>query len=407
MSSPHGTNLTSIKEKNRELALQLIATQQQVSRVELARKMHLTKTTLGNIVSELIEKGLVTETHQQEKTGELSIGRRPITLDLAPNSPIIAGMLIERNLLTVVLADLKGTILAQTTYEYDYLNEEILPDKLTKMFHQLADNQSRQIIAVGISSIGPVDTAKQMILSPANFWGIHDYPIGPIIQGRIGLPTFLIHDSSASALAEKLYRHNSLKSDNLLYLHIMNGIGTGYILHGQLYEGDMGRSGQLGHMSINFNGPRCNCGNAGCLELYANTNKMNEKIRSMRQLYHFPSPFPLSVKPNYTWEEIIEAANASDIYALSAVDEFCEHLTCALQNTISLLDIHHIIVGYNGPAHVTILEDVLSRKLNAKPHDSNTPDIIVEKSSFGGQAPLIGAIAVVANNIFNGTLNIF
>lgn len=401
----HGTNLTSIKEKNRALALQLIITEQSVSRVVLARKMNLTKTTLGNIVSELMERDIITENSEPENTAEPALGRRPITLDLSPSSPIIGGMLIKRNLLTVILADLKGVILEQMDYDYEQMDPDLLVKKLLEMFGKLSSRQNRPIAAIGISSIGPVDTKRQMILSPANFWNIHNLPIGSLIGSQTGLPTFLIHDCSAGALAEKLYGNKTKQSDNLLYLHIMNGIGAGYILHGKVYDGDSGQSGELGHMSIQLDGPKCNCGNTGCLELYANIEKMNQKIRSLRGTFKLSSLLPH--KTCYSWEEIIAAASSSDFLALAAVDDFCNYLACALINTINLLDIHHIIVGYNALSPTAILEDVLSSKLNAKPRDILTGPVIVEKSTFGSNAPLIGSIAVAANQIFNGNLSLF
>lgn len=405
MNTQHGTNLTNVKEKNRALALKLIATEQSVSRVDLARKMHLTKTTLGNIVSELIEKDMISEYSSQEKTSELSLGRRPITLDLSPTSPLIAGMLIKRNLLTVILADLKGNVKAQSNYEYQTMDEATLIDKLLKMYKQLSSGQSRRIVAIGISSMGPVDTVRKMILSPSAFWGIHDVPIGSIISEKTGLPTFVIHDCSAGALAEKLYGNKTNPYSNMIYLHIMNGIGAGYILHGNVYEGDPGQNIELAHTSIQFGGPKCTCGNTGCLSLYANTEQMNEKIHMLQETYPLSGILPR--KPHYSWEEIIGAASAGDFFAISAVDEFCTYLVCALRNTLNLLAIHHIVVGYNASDPTSILEDVLSSKLNTQAPNTFTQPITIEKSTFGGDAPLIGAIAVVADKIFHGELNIF
>ncbi len=190
MATQHGNNLTSIKEKNRALALQLIATGQAVSRVELARKMLLTKTTLGNIVSELIAKGIVSESRlpEAEVEAETALGRRPITLDLAPTSPLIAGMLIKRNILSVILADLKGVVVDQADYEYETIDAQSLTDRLLYLYDQLSDRQSRPIVAIGISSPGPVDTTRQMIMAPINFWGIRNLPISSIIQEKTGLP---------------------------------------------------------------------------------------------------------------------------------------------------------------------------------------------------------------------------
>lgn len=404
MSVQHGTNLTNIKEKNRALALRLIATEQSVSRADLARNMHLTKTTLGNIVSELIAKDIIREYTAPVDDSETALGRRPITLDLSLSSPLVMGMLIKRNLLSVILADLKGSILDQINWEYESADADLLIDTLMKLYHTLISRHKRRILAIGISSIGPVDMINRKILSPANFWGIHDLPIASIIEEKTSLPAYLIHDSSAGALAEKIYSKKAKDLDNLLYLHIMNGIGVGYILKGKLYDGDMGQGGELGHMSINFTGPLCNCGNNGCLELYANIHTMNAKMQSLRSIYKGSSL--LSPDKNHTWNEIISAATSMDFLATAAVDDFCNYIAFALKNVISLMDIRHIIVGYDSAAHTTILEDTLELKLNSDVAEKDGK-IRVEKSYFGSNAPLIGSIAVVTDKIFSGELNIF
>ncbi len=405
MATQHGNNLTSIKEKNRALALQLIATGQAVSRVELARKMLLTKTTLGNIVSELIAKGIVSESRlpEAEVEAETALGRRPITLDLAPTSPLIAGMLIKRNILSVILADLKGVVVDQADYEYETIDAQSLTDRLLYLYDQLSDRQSRPIVAIGISSPGPVDTTRQMIMAPINFWGIRNLPISSIIQEKTGLPTFLIHDCSAGALAEKIYGARAGQLDNFLYLHIMNGIGAGYVLRGRVYGGDLGQSGEIGHMSINFGGPKCSCGNTGCLELYANIHQMNAQIRSLQNSVKVPSILPVG-KGFYRWREIMNAAAASDFYALTAVETFCDYLALALRNVVNLLDIHTILMGYHAPENSAILEDILRAKLSESGTDPLP--VAIERSSFGQNAPLIGSVAVVANKIFNGSLTI-
>ena len=406
MTISHGTNLTGVKEKNRALALKLISTGQCISRVNLARNMHLTKTTLGNIVSDLIANNIIQEyvSPPSSTDSDAIPGRKPIVLDLSPRSPLIMGMLIKRNLLSAILADLKGRVLRQIDHEYREMDQDTLIRTLYSLYEQLRDQQERNIIAIGVSSLGPVDTVNHKLLNPANFWGIHDLDIPNILSSYTGLPTFLIHDSSAGALAEKIYSETAQSLDNFLYLHIMNGIGAGYILKGQLYDGDSGHSGELGHTSINFTGPKCTCGNQGCLELYANLESMNRHIDRLRRIYRGSTSlkrFPA----NYSWNEIMAACASGDFLASAAIDEFCEYLSYALRNAINLLDITHIIVGYDSPLPTAAVENALSAKLNSGSyfHEHN---IQVIKSHFGSRAPLIGSIAVVTNKIFNGELNL-
>ena len=171
MLTLHGTNLTNVKERNRALALRLISTGQSVSRANLARSMHLTKTTLGNIVSDLIANDIIREYTHSSSEADSSLGRKPIILDLSPNSPLIAGMLIKRGLLSVILADLKGRIITQEDYRYDSLDTDTLIETLLKLLDKLRKGQSRRVAAIGISSVGPVDTKTQKLTIPANFWG--------------------------------------------------------------------------------------------------------------------------------------------------------------------------------------------------------------------------------------------
>ncbi len=407
MPTQRGTNLTGIKEKNRALALQLISTGKSVSRANLARSMHLTKTTLGNIVSDLIANDIIREYSSASSEADSSLGRKPITLDLSPSSPLIMGILIKRNLFSAILADLKGHITDQIDYEYDRMDTDLLVQTLVDLYTKLRERQKdRRILAIGISSLGPVDTRSQKLANPTNFWGIHDLALPAILTQHTGLPSYLIHDSSAGALAEKLYGSQAQSLENLLYLHIMNGIGAGYILHGNVYDGDYGQGGELGHTSINFAGPPCTCGNNGCLELYANTGSMNQRIRELRTIYKGPTLMARMPEP-YSWNDIIRAASAMDFLAMAALDEFCGYLAYALRNTIHMLDIRHIIVGYDAPAGTSIIEDTLATKLNTNLLSGSEHPIRITKSSFGGQGPLVGSIAVVTDKLFCGELNLY
>ena len=97
-------------------------------------------------------------------------------------------MLIKRNILSVILADLKGVVVDQADYEYETIDAQSLTDRLLYLYDQLSDRQSRPIVAIGISSPGPVDTTRQMIMAPINFWGIRNLPISPSSRRRPACP---------------------------------------------------------------------------------------------------------------------------------------------------------------------------------------------------------------------------
>jgi len=405
MAFHSGSNLSDIKSQNRALILKLISTEPLVSRSDLSRITGLTKTTASNIVSDLIEENIICEQTSNPTDTIGNVGRKPIFLDISKKAPCICGMLIKRGLCTAVLADFKGHIFARKDYEYNTnITSDELISILLQLFQHLKLNSNRKILAIGISSIGPVDIVTQEIVNPPNFYGIKNLPLSDIISKSTSLPAYIINDANAGALAEKIY--GKVKNiENFIYLHIMNGIGAGYILQDKIYNGDVGQCGEIGHTSINFAGPVCDCGNTGCLELYANLKNMNQKIINLKKVYKKPSILSEG-QSQYTWKQIIEAANASDFFATAALDEFCDYLSYALANAINLLDINHIIVGYDSKSNEDTIENMLSAKLNSSVLAAKNRNVIVTKSQFNGNAPLIGSIALITDKIFNCEISI-
>ena len=283
MKSDTGSNIQNVKAFNRILVLKHIATQGGVSRVDLARITGLSKMTTGNIVNELLAADLVIETDSLPSI--TTYGRKPILLALSPNSPCICGILIKRGLCQIILSDLGGKIFYQLDYPYKVLiSPDNLLDILKNLLKRSREATHRRIMAVGIACVGPLDSTRGTILKPPYFYGIENLPIVSIIQEISGIPTFLVNDATAGAFSEKLF---GLGADipNFAYLHIMNGVGAGFILNHTLYDGDSGQSGEIGHTSINFNGPICACGNRGCLDLYANIDNMRTRIQELSPFY--------------------------------------------------------------------------------------------------------------------------
>ena len=404
MKSFTGTSIKGLKNKNRTLILKMVATRSPISRVEIANETGLTKMTVGNLVNELIEKGFISEADSSPEAVAVP-GRKPSMLCISHSSPCICGMLIKRGLCQVILADLSGAVISQTEREYHHsIDADWLVATLMELYSSLTEGFPREILAIGISSIGPLNTSTGTILKPPFFFDIENLPIASIISEKAGLPAYLINDANAGALAEKLYGSGKTVSD-FAYLHIMNGIGAGFVLDNKLFGGHSGQSGEIGHTSINFSGPRCACGNVGCLELYANLEQMQRRIRSMSA--YFPGS-PLAAEPEaVTWSAIVREAGRRDPLALAALEEFCDYISFALIDALNLLDLSTVIVGYDSPEGSCPVEkfliDKLSRAVIAAPYRK----LQILHSCFNGNAPLIGAIAAAAEQIFSMNLPVF
>jgi glucokinase len=121
---------------------------------------------------------------------------------------------------------------------------------------------------VGIAAPGPLHGAEGVVFSPPNLKGWRNVPLSRELEARFGCPVFLIKDANAAAVAE----HGMGAGrgvDTLVYITVSTGIGGGLILGGRVFEGHDGTAGEVGHVTIDLNGPICNCGNRGCLEAVA------------------------------------------------------------------------------------------------------------------------------------------
>lgn len=399
MKKDTGSNIQNVKLQNRLLVLKHIASSKGIKRSDIARVTDLSKMTVGNIISELLSADLIEEYETVQISA--SSGRRPSMFQLSKNSPCICGMLVKRQLCQMVLSDLGGHIFFQKDYPYTSLSSsQHLLDILEGMFQGCKEVSTRRIVAIGIACVGPLDSTTGYILKPPYFHGIENFPIVDRIHEIIGLPTFLVNDATAGAFSEKMFGIGA-SIQNFIYLHIMNGIGMGLILNHELYDGDSGQSGEIGHTCINFNGPRCACGNRGCLDLYASTDAMRTRIREIASFY--PSS-PLAGPSLPTWEEIVSAGNRNDPLAMVILEEFCSYVAYSLTNTINLLNLSTVIVGYSSNNDGLIVEELISHKLNSLVMSAKYHPISVVHSSFSGNAPLIGSVALVADKVFNQDL---
>lgn len=376
--------------------LESVALEGPLSRSRLAVLNNLSKMTVSNYVSDLIHQNWLEEVELPD-VSPYSRGRRPTLLKLSSHSPRICGVLIMRSFCQVISADLSGHITNTLKYTFpNTLTAETLIRIVSKLIEKLSQSQPVPFIGCGISCIGPLNSNTGIILSPPNFWGIKHLNITEQISNLTGLHTVLINNISAGALAEKLYGCGKTYSD-FAFLHFLEGIGMGFIINHELFDGFSGQSGELGHMSINFGGPLCDCGNHGCLELYANETAMNQKILSLKPYY--PSSPLFSSNINHL-NDIIEAANRNDAIALIVLDEFLTYISYGLINTINLLDFSNIIVGYHSTCKSNLVERVLHSKIQS--HLINSEKTLhIMHARFENDSPLVGACAVIAKEFFS------
>jgi predicted NBD/HSP70 family sugar kinase len=253
---------------NRAKIIEIIRTAGLVSRVDLAAESGLSKASVTGITAELIKEGLIIE----KQSGEYEGGRRPRLLGLNPDGAYVVGVNLSIMEINVVIMNLEADIIANTSqplenrhYSVDEITELMVTTVQTCMWE---GNFARdRISGVGIGVPGPVYTSSGIIRFLPNY-GWENVNLRDRIESRLGLPCFIDNSSNTLAAAERWFGEGK-GIDNFLVVTLLNGVGLGIVINGQIYRGAEGIAGEFGHNIIVPDGPLCRCGKKGCVESFA------------------------------------------------------------------------------------------------------------------------------------------
>ena len=388
MKKGTGKNLSTSKQYNRGLILQLIATNEATSRIELATTTKLTKMTITNIVSEYIEHGIVEQCEEKITEGS---GRNPIRLRIAEKAPTVIGLYITRDKIEAVLCTLGLEILNRKVMPFKTLKKEEVRQYSYHVIDQLLEETDLKVLGIGVAVMGPVDITNGIILTPPHFFGIENVNITQFLEERYGLPVVVDHDQNSAAQAEVLFGAGKNVQD-FIFLGITKGIGSGFVSDGKVFHNKMGMASELGHISIDRNGKRCACGNRGCLEVYACVDAMEEKLRKV-------------TGENHTFQEFCKMKKRRDVDKV--LREMVNDIAVAIVSGINILHPQLVILGNEcmdwDDKYVYLLEE----KVNEEKFTQNYGRVPIRKAYFGKDSQLLGAAANVLYHIFSGKLPLF
>ncbi|MGN8888291.1 ROK family protein [Blautia sp. HCP28S3_G10] len=383
-----GKNLSTSKQYNRGLILQLIATNEATSRIELATTTMLTKMTITNIVSEYIEHGIVEQCEEKITEGS---GRNPIRLRIAEKAPTVIGLYITRDKIEAVLCTLGLEILNRKVMPFITLKKEEVRQYSYHVIDQLLAETDLKVLGIGVAVMGPVDINNGIILNPPHFFGIENVNITQFLEERYGLPVVVDHDQNSAAQAEVLFGAGKNVQD-FIFLGITKGIGSGFVSDGKVFHNKMGMASELGHISIDRNGKRCACGNRGCLEVYACVDAMEEKLRKV-------------TGENHTFQEFCRMKKRRDVDKV--LREMVDDIAVAIVSGINILHPQLVILGNEcmdwDDKYVYLLEE----KVNEEKFTQNYGRVPIRKAYFGKDSQLLGAAANVLYHMFSGKLPLF
>ena len=203
-----------------------------------------------------------------------------------------------------------------------------------------------QLYGIAIAAAGAIDINKGLVTSSPNLPGWINIPLRDMARKRYGVDSCLLNDASAAALAE--HRLGAGRGTaNLIYLTVSTGIGGGIIINGELYSGISGGAGELGHMTIDANGPECDCGNTGCLEVLASGRAVaREAKRRIKEGERSRLTDIVSGDPEgITAEKVAIAAQDGDRLAIDVISRAAGYLGVGMVNLVNIFNPEMIIVG--------------------------------------------------------------
>lgn len=381
-----GKNAADNKKNNRGKVLGLIATGRCRTRRDLVDLMGLTKVTISNIVSDFQEKGILME---DEKLSLDKAGRRPVNIKISPSAPRIVGLLVIRDRVEVVLCDFYLHI----EYREKVILEHPTEQELIRIICRLVENaigKAEKVIGIGVSSLGPVDSGDGIIMEPPYFYGIGRLPIVSILETKFSLPVRIHQDNESGAL-EEYYYGNGKGHESLMLVGIERGVGCGIIKDGKIYSGFHRLSPEIGHVSIDYKGRKCICGNRGCMELYVNSEELKAR-------------FEKTFGKGKSLEEYISMQDIPEMDEL--MDDIMEKLSAGISSTINLLNLDLVILGYDGAYISEKYLNLLERKINKKIFNSSRMTVVVKKPYYLQDAQLLGAVCNILQPVFDGDINI-
>jgi predicted NBD/HSP70 family sugar kinase len=260
---------------NRDIVLELIRASQPLSRADLARRSGLGRSTISQIVEQLIDENWVRE----GAMGSLPRGRRPTLVGLNGDLVAIAVDIHPRQA-SVALVDLNGRLLSRwpVPITSDPAPSIRLIIDCMQRIRRTATRRSTE--GIGISLPGRVNpTTQRLIFAPNLKWP--DFDIKKMVETRMGLPVMMENDATACLLAELTFARMDGVRDAVL-VAVAEGVGTCVLANGQLVAGHDGMAGEFGHVPIDPNGPRCGCGKNGCWEVFSSSRAALRYYRELR-----------------------------------------------------------------------------------------------------------------------------
>jgi glucokinase-like ROK family protein len=379
--------------------LRLVRDDGPLSRVELATRLEVSRTTVAAEVGRLVELGLAADAGPAASRG----GRRSTMVDLDAGLRFV-GIDVGATSMKVAVTDGRLGVLARQVEPASDIRrgpEKVLADALALTRKLLVDQGVDRPAGVGIGVPGPVDFHAGVPVSPPIMPGWDGYPVRDALSRELGCPVLLDNDVNVMALGEQ-HTGVARSARDFLFVKIGTGIGCGIVVDRHLYRGADGCAGDIGHIRVDPTGPVCACGNTGCLEaFFGGAALARDAEAAARGGRSDVLAELLAAHGTLTAEAVAQAVTRGDSVSLNLVRDGGRRVGSVLASLVSFFNPGLIVIG----GGLSRLGHPLLAEVRSVVYRQSLPlatgNLPVVLSELGADAGVVGAARLISDAVYD------
>lgn len=387
-------------QRNRQVLLSLVLEEGEISRKNLAALSGLSIATTKRIVEDLLHEKIIIETgsHKSKR------GRRTQLLSLNPEFGYSLGLDLHQNVIDLTAISLAGTLIYEETIPNDGKKKEELIENIKRTIKRSLDtiqhHTSVPLLGIGVGVPGLVDTRQGLVMFCP---GLPDWEmiyLAAELQKDFSTNILVDDKSRCMALAERFYGQGK-GLNNFLFIYVGDGVGGGIFIDGKLYRGKHGIAGELGHILIKENGPRCRCGSIGCLEALVSQQAILNSARDLITSDVFSSLKKFSdASGPLTLENIYQEAKTGDKLSNIIINHTSECLGIGLADFVNVFDPGVVILGGEVvAAFQELMYEGIVRTVKLKSMNPIFSQTLIMRSKLSSNSGSLGAAAMIIGKL--------
>jgi N-acetylglucosamine repressor len=378
-----------LKRHNSELVLKTIYDHVEISRADIARKTHLTRTTVSEVVNGLIEEGLVEELGYGKSSG----GTPPMIIRVVKDWRNIIGIDLANDEFRGGLINLRGEIDHWESVPIHESDGDATKELIFQLVDQLVAKAKRPVMGIGVGTPGFIDTQNGVVIEAVNLdW--RQFPLQQILQDRYQLPVLIANDSQVAALGEYTFG-NPQDDSNLIVVKVGRGIGAGIVVNHQIYYGDNSHAGAIGHLVVKDNGELCRCGHNGCLETVSSSRAI---VRQCKEFAKQNPSSPLNQVADIeklSTADVIQIYNDGDENVTRIVHGAAHYLGVVIAHMIGTTNINRFLLSGSVSRFGEKFIDVIRETVKYRVLPAQMEGLRIEEARLETEAVALGAAAML------------